>query len=151
MFFLGLVVAEEEGGGGGGEKGTRGVRKKREGESKKREEKNAPTSRVRRGIVRVGIALVTAPSRSLPPDGHHWHKSAVVHAEREKKKALWGDGRARLVCQVFPKLNFPPPSVVVDNFAIPIYLGTELADDDASGLDRLTAVDLDAAALCGVG
>ena len=51
------------------------------------------------------------------------------------------------------KSPFPPNFSFLssfDIFAIPIYLGTELADDDPSGLDRLAAVDLDAAALCGV-
>lgn len=49
-------------------------------------------------------------------------------------------------------LQFPSisSSSFEDISAIPIYLGTELADDDPSGLDRLAAVDLDAAALCGV-
>lgn len=52
------------------------------------------------------------------------------------------------------KFNYPHAAVFfrrLDIFAIPVYLGPELADDDPSGLDGLTAVDLDPAALCGVG
>ena len=50
-------------------------------------------------------------------------------------------------------LQFPSisSSSFKDISAIPIYLGTELADDDPSSLDRLAAVDLDAAALARLG
>ena len=129
-------------------------RRKKEGEEEEvegGEKKNAPTARVE-GIVRVESALVIALFRSLPTDRHQPHRTTGVQAERKEKRALWAmDARVSIVkffISDFPPLPF---GLVVDIIAIPIYLGAELADDDASGLHRLSAVDLDAAALCGVG